>query len=177
MKLVEVVVLMGAHCISPVQTTHAVTEAAKVQCAVVIEKDTTAGTIRIVPAGASTKPEVVAVLDRLGNTGPADTTIEPANAPPVSSSAPQRAPLASAGLPPAAEPPAAVAAAEPEKTEEPAPVETKKKAEAPPPEVKKPKAQKDEAAAKPSSQCLGTAKPKWYKAADGRRKYRCVKAG
>ncbi len=65
MKLIEIVVLMGAHCVSPVQHTNSATEAAKVQCAVVIEKDTQAGTLRIVPAGASREPEVVAVLNRL----------------------------------------------------------------------------------------------------------------
>jgi len=60
MKVIEVVVLMGAHCISPVETTTATTEAVKVQCAVVIEKDVNAGTVRIVPAAASTRPEVAA---------------------------------------------------------------------------------------------------------------------
>ena len=173
MKLVEVVVLMGAHCISPLQTTDAVTEAAKVQCAVVIEKDTTAGTIRIVPAGASTHPEVAAVIDRLDTTAPPDTTIQPASAPPAAPAS-ARAPLASPAVPPAAT--AEVAAAEPQAAEAPAAVQTKTP-DAEPPEVKKPKAKKEQAEVKPASQCLGTAKPKWYKTADGRRKYRCVKAG
>ena len=65
MKLIEIVVLVGAHCVSPVQHTTNATEAGKVHCAVVIEKDTQAGTLRIVPAGASREPEVVAVLNRL----------------------------------------------------------------------------------------------------------------
>ena len=65
MKVIEVVVLLGAHCISPVENTAAVTEVGKVQCAVVIEKDTAAGTFRIIPAGASSTPEVAAVIERL----------------------------------------------------------------------------------------------------------------
>ena len=71
MKLIEVVVLMGAHCVSPVQHTANSTEAGKVHCAVMIEKDTQAGTLRIVPAGASHEPEVVAVIKRLDTAAPA----------------------------------------------------------------------------------------------------------
>jgi hypothetical protein len=183
MKLVEVVVLMGAHCISPLQNTGAVTEAAKVQCAVVVEKDTTAGTIRIVPAAASQHPEVAAVVNRLDSPAPAGTTIEPANAPPVSSSPPLRTPPANA-VPPPAEPPPAIAAAEPPapvKAEEAAKEEpAKEEAKATKPTkaaAKKEPAQKDQASVKASSQCRGTAKPKWYTNAEGRRKYRCVSAG
>ena len=40
MRLIEVVMLVGAHCVSPVEHSQMMTDAAKVQCAVVIEKDT-----------------------------------------------------------------------------------------------------------------------------------------
>jgi hypothetical protein len=80
MKVIEVVVLLGAHCISPVENTAAVTEVSKVQCAVVIEKDIAAGTFRIIPAGASSTPEVVAVIERLDGQR---TATRPSVAPPV----------------------------------------------------------------------------------------------
>lgn len=182
MKLVEVVVLLGAQCISPVENTAAATEAAKVQCAVVVEKDTTAGTIRIMPAGASARPEVAAVVNRLGTVE--EATIEPASAPPADSRPSAGAPTGPI-VPPqqlvAAEPPAAPAPAPaPAKApsvkeeakvaaaEEPAPARAAPKKEAAP---------KAQASAKTANQCIGGAKPKWYKNADGRRKYRCVKEG
>lgn len=183
MKLVEVVVLLGAHCISPVQSTGAVTEAAKVQCAVVVEKDTTAGTIRIVPAGASRHPEVAAVLNRMDGSVPAGATIEPANAAP-GAQATVRTPLAPAVPPPAeaiaAAPPPPAAAPRPAKEEAKlAAAEAPATEEAPQEEARKAKAPAatDETAAKPASQCINGAKPKWYKNAEGRKKYRCVKAG
>lgn len=182
MKVIEVVVLLGAHCISPVENTAAVTEVGKVQCAVVIEKDTAAGTFRIIPAGASREPEVVAVLERLD--GGHQTTIQPAFAPPVAG-------VPAAGLPAA---PPAVSAAAPspsgaaEEAEEPAqPVSepapeaaAKAKPEAKPkekaPETGNAKAEPEEAAGKPHK-CLGEARPRWYTNAEGRRKYRCVIPG
>jgi hypothetical protein len=202
MKLIEVVVLAGAHCISPVQQTGAATEVAKVQCAVVIEKDTQAGTLRIVPAGSSREPQVVAVLERLDREE-SGTFIAPASAPPGPT--PQASPPETTQLPAtgpkqqiAAEPTAAdtapssadpvMAAEAPASAEEPAKAKTAeepaeaKTAEAKKPDVKKTGAKKAETgkaktAAKTPSKCLGEAKPKWYTAEDGRRKYRCVLPG
>ena len=186
MKLIEVVVLTGAHCISPVQHTGVATEVAKVECAVVIEKDTQAGTVRIVPAGASDRPEVVAVLERLDD----GTRIEPAFAPPNASAAaaapPPRAKVVSPApqVTPALEMTEATPPAEPEQAVEPAAdepekAETKKaatkKAEPRKPERKKAEATKEKPADK--SKCIGEAKPKWYTTAEGRRKYRCVLPG
>jgi hypothetical protein len=191
MKLIEVVVLAGAHCISPVQQTGAATEVAKVQCAVVIEKDTEAGTLRIVPAGSSREPQVVAVLERLDRQE-SGTTIEPASAPPAAAAPPvaPETPLPATGpkqqiaaeaseadadvAPPPAET-ATVAPAEPEKPAKPKKAEVKK-AEAKKSETKKSDANKAEEK-KIASKCLGEAKPKWYTTDDGRRKYRCVLPG
>jgi hypothetical protein len=181
MKLIEVVVLAGAHCISPVQQTGATTEAAKVQCAVVIEKDTESGTLRIVPAGSSREPQVVAVLERLDREGSA-TTIEPAFAPPA---VPPAAIAADVAQAPAAEPEQADAvppAAETAKAE--IPVEAEKPAKPKKAEAKKADAKKKSdgeaetaAEAKMASKCRGEAKPKWYTNEEGRRKYRCVLPG
>lgn len=181
MKLIEVVVLAGAHCISPVQQTGATTEAAKVQCAVVIEKDTESGTLRIVPAGSSREPQVVAVLERLDREG-AGTTIEPASALPA---VPPAALAAGAAQSPAAEPERADAVAPAAETEQAeAPAEPEEAAKPKKAEAKKPAAKKKDdgeaqtaAEAKMASKCRGEAKPKWYTNEEGRRKYRCVLPG
>lgn len=65
MKLIEVVVLLGAHCISPVQHADAVTQVRKVQCAVMVEQDTDTGRVNVTPREAETKPEAAAVLKRI----------------------------------------------------------------------------------------------------------------
>lgn len=199
MKLIEIVVLAGAHCISPVQQTEAVTHVGKVQCAVIVEKDTEAGTLRIVPAGATNRREVAAVLERLERDEPGSftpgTTIQPAYAPaiaPPPAVAAQQAPAATPGKPALPAKPAAAAAAEtpdaaPAGTEarKPAPAkpEDSRKAEAAKPAARKTAestaagkdAGKKEAEAK--HKCLGDAKPKWYTNEEGRRKYRCVLPG
>jgi len=182
MKLIEVVVLLGAQCISPVQHTGTATEAAKVQCAVVIEKDTEAGTLRIMPAGASRQPEVVAVLERLEDDA---RTIEPAAAPPsppvaapviappapLAATAPEPPPAAEA-RPVAQEPqPEAVRAAKPKETPK-AAAKVKARTKIAPSQEEK---RAEKASAK--SKCIGEAKPKWYTNAEGRRKYRCVLPG
>lgn len=184
MKLIEVVVLLGAQCISPVQHTGTATEAAKVQCAVVIEKDTEAGTLRIVPAGASRAPEVVAVLERLKGD---PQTIEPAAAPPATQEqAPAPATAAAIAPPPplasaAAEPPAAASTSAAEEKPEPEPVKAvkPKKTQKPAAKAKVAPSQEAKQAEKQAtkSQCRGEAKPKWYTNAEGRRKYRCVVPG
>jgi hypothetical protein len=106
MRLVEVVMLMGAHCVSPVEHTQMMTDAAKVQCAVVIEKDTDTGTMTVTPGGAANDPQVVAAIERF-RVAPVDpltgggTKIVPAWAP--------------AGTPPVEiKPPAVKASAMPE---------------------------------------------------------------
>jgi hypothetical protein len=190
MKLIEVVVLAGAHCISPVQQTGAATEVAKVQCAVVIEKDTEAGTLRIIPAGSSREPQVVAVLERLDREE-SGTTIEPAFAPPGATPPPPSTPTETALFP--ATGPKQQIAAEPSKedvappaeetvTAAEAPAQAEKPAKPKNAETKKAGAKKSETeetktASKPASKCLGEAKPKWYTNDEGRRKYRCVLPG
>jgi hypothetical protein len=177
MKLIEIVVLLGAQCISPVQHSAATTEVQKVQCAVVIERDTAAGTVRIVPAGASTRPEVVAVLDRLD--GNETQRIAPAAAPPPDPTAPaQTAAAEPAPAPAIAPPPEQVTAApEPAKAEAPA-------AEAAKPDpVEKPATRKsaDTAGEEPApgieTRCKGKAVARWYTNDEGRKKYRCVLPG
>jgi hypothetical protein len=195
MKLIEVVVLMGAHCISPIQSTEAVTEAAKVQCAAVVEKDAQQGTVRVIPAGAANHPQVVAVIDRFNAGLPPGTRIEPAYAPPGGSIPAGRRPVASAATlkqapAPAPEPQFSEADTAPEQAEPAAPAE-QQMAAVPEEKAEKPATAKTPAAsrkkataavkkqkktsAKSGSQCSGSAVPKWYTTDDGRKKYRCVK--
>ena len=74
MNLIEVVVLLGAHCISPVQHADAVTQVRKVQCAVMVEQDTDTGRVIVTPRAAETKPEVTAVLKRIARGNAARTS-------------------------------------------------------------------------------------------------------
>lgn len=101
MRLVEVVMLMGAHCVSPVEHTPMMTDATKVQCAVVIEKDTDNGTMSVTPPEAARDPQVAAAVERF-RLAPADsfggTKIVPAWAPAGS-------PASEVKLPPAKAPP------------------------------------------------------------------------
>lgn len=185
MKLIEIVVLLGAQCISPVQHSAATTEVQKVQCAVVIERDTAAGTVRIVPAGASTRPEVVAVLDRLDDDKAQQ--IAPTAAPPPDPTARTQA-VAAAPAPAIAPPPEQVTAAAEEPQPDPAPAaetQAATKPEAAPAARPEPKPAvrqtAEEAGEEPApgivTRCKGKAVARWYTNDEGRKKYRCVLPG
>ena len=182
MKLIEIVVLLGAQCISPVQHGAAATEVQKVQCAVVIERDTAAGTVRIVPAGASTRPEVVAVLDRFDSDKA--QRIAPAAAPPPDPTAAAKT-AAAVTAPAIAPPPEQATAAAEERQPEPTPVAEAAKPEAAPASKPEPKpaarktAEKDgeEPAPGIETRCKGKAVARWYTNEEGRKKYRCVLPG
>lgn len=64
MKLIEVVILVGSQCLSPVEVSIGLTEAAKVQCAVLIRQDPETEAVEILPREAATDPEVIAILVR-----------------------------------------------------------------------------------------------------------------
>jgi len=225
MRLVEVVVLMGAHCISPVEHTQTqmTTDAGKVQCAVVIEKDTEKRTLKVTPETMSGDPRVIAAIARF-DAKAAATRIVPAFAPagspttvikpppplaadttrPLPETAVQQQPaesetppaLASAGSETTtgnietAGQDAVASAAQPAATPEAAKPATRKvvtlaQAEPAPKPARQPRAEKAKPEkkqvasaqdnAKTTSQCKGSAVPRWYKTADGHRKYRCVR--
>lgn len=112
MRLVEVVMLMGAHCVSPVEHSQMMTDAAKVQCAVVIEKDTDRGTLTVTPQDAARDPQVAAAIARFGS-APVDglsgggTRIVPAWAPAGSPPSEIKLPVAKAPAAPVEPAPAA----------------------------------------------------------------------
>lgn len=209
MRLVEVVMLMGAHCVSPVEHSQMMTDAAKVQCAVVIEKDTDKGTMTVTPAQAAGDPQVMAAVERFKQS-PADgltsggTKIVPAWAPAGSPPVEIKAPTAKVTVAPEpiAPPPEAVGstaadATDTSATDQPPQADAKTvaqpKAEPPPKQVaslatppqkrsaakaaapRKPARATPAAAPKSAASCKGAAVAKWYKTADGKRKYRCVK--
>lgn len=179
MKLIEVVVLLGAQCISPVQHVDAVTEVGKVQCAVMVEQDTGTGRVTVTPREAADRPEVAAVLKRIadGNAaGPAPgTMITPAWAPPASQqNAPKVKPLSptkpeAASTPAPSTEPKAETAKEPQTKPGPAPAMK-------PAAAKKKDTAKTKSATRSANACKGGAEPQWYKTADGKKKYRCVRA-
>lgn len=77
MKLIEVIILTGVHCASPVQHSTQATEAGKVWCAVIVEADSVTKSAEVSPPGEARNPLVVAALKRL------DATLEtPAGAEP-----------------------------------------------------------------------------------------------
>ena len=56
MKLVEVVILVGSQCLSPVHSAPGLTEAGKVPCAVLIRQDPQTADVEFVPQAAATDP-------------------------------------------------------------------------------------------------------------------------
>ena len=62
MRLIEVVILAGSHCVSPMQGGDGITEVVKVPCAVMVRHDAATDAVEIVPAAAATDPQVIAIL-------------------------------------------------------------------------------------------------------------------
>lgn len=62
MNLVEVVILLGAQCLSPIESGGGLTEAGKVPCAVLIRHDPQTSHVEIVPPSAATDPAFIAML-------------------------------------------------------------------------------------------------------------------
>ena len=144
MRLVEVVMLMGAHCVSPVEHSPMMTDAAKVQCAVVIEKDTERGTLTVTPPEAARDPQVAAAVARF-NAAPVDalsgggTRIVPAWAPAGSPPREVKWPVAKVAVAPqpAVPPPPALASSDLDATTPPpAAAPAADKAETAPPPVR-----------------------------------------
>jgi hypothetical protein len=199
MKLVEVVILTGMQCISPVQNTSQATVAAKVWCAVVVEKDTVANAIVVTPQAQANHPAVQGVLQRLSPVAPAQIKSAPLNTPPTDVLSEQRPsmPVPDAGAPadrvqqqaqpeaiaPKPIPRPDVAAGKPTETSSPeTESETGSTASIDTAPAAAPKAKPDDsktaAAPQPNvnkrnGQCTGSAKPVWYTNKEGRRKYRC----
>lgn len=161
MKLVEVVILVGSQCLSPMQSGAGLTDVAKVQCAVLIRQDPKTSDVEIIPQAAATDPDVIAMLVK-----PRGSDAVASNSDDVTGST-SRAPEAVPRIVATAdEPPAPVSSAKPlvrKKVVERAP--------APPPAPAK------RASLRKRSDACGSYKAVWYTKKGGHRRYRCVKTG
>jgi hypothetical protein len=204
MKLVEVVLLVGSQCVSPVQHMPNVTEASKVPCAVMILRDTDANSIDVLPAAGVNHPEVRLALgfpvdaaksgvDQAGS-APVATAV---NRPQVAELAPmtllrarkQRETVIAVERPPE-EPPEEVrpASSMPDmpSAEQPEDAQASSEVIDPVPDVPKkakPSKPKRVASAATAAEknykdvCGPVTKARWYTNKQGRRKYRCVRPG
>ena len=206
MKLVEVVILAGTHCISPLQHADGLTDAGKVSCAVIVEKDSETNTVTVMPSWQAGAPEVRLAIGGNRNSlpGPQVATapelrIEPAAArptpaaPPPSPAAPDPALTPSEQLPATAGGETPPAPNQPEDAaQDPAETQLGDAGQSDVMASENPKAQDRPVrvaaleSAPPKLQrtiransgaCMGEARPAWYTNKDGRRKYRCVKPG
>lgn len=160
MKLVEVVILVGSQCLSPMESGPGLTEVGKVPCAVLVRQDPQTSEIEFVPAAAATDPDVVAML------------VKPRNAIVAGSTALEQ-PAAGGGvtgrIPPAAPPRIVATSAMPESD---APAIAR-------PVVKTASAARSiprkRVVVSSRGDACGSYKAVWYTARAGHRKYRCVK--
>lgn len=158
MKLIEVVILVGSQCLSPVDVSVGMTEAAKVQCAVLIRQDPDTEAVEIVPRTAATDPEVIAMLLR-----------------PEAQTADDGGTETAEGLPRAEKRPLALGGEEARSD----PIETgslsgrKMQARNPATAVER---NTKRTAVRRTDRC-GSYKAVWYTNKYGRRKYRCVRMG
>jgi hypothetical protein len=148
MRLIEVVILAGSQCVSPIQGSEGLTEVVKVPCAVLVRHDAATDEVEILPPGAATDPQVIAVL--------------------VKPSAPAAAAAPAETIVPVSAP----------ETITPEKVEKKSQARAPAaePAPRKKRAERRSAERKPPDRC-GSYRAVWYTAKNGHKRYRCVKAG
>ena len=163
MTLIEVVILAGAQCLSPISAAESTTEISKVPCAVLIRLDQETGNVEFTPPAAATDPQVIAMLvkpgevedlsadamDNAGAEGDGQDAIPPPKPEPREVQEPPPKPKKIADRTSSAEKTAARKTAS----------ATKKKR-----------------IAKRKDSC-GSYKAVWYTNKEGRRKYRCVRTG
>lgn len=178
MTLIEVVILAGAQCLSPIAPADGVTEVGKVPCAVVVKLDQDTGEVQFKPAAAATDPRVVAMLMKPGEIGAtadaANENLAPNGGGTAEADAAPPKPVARAEIMPASDEQPEVQTGPPENSlKNPDRVSGEKpnlrKAETAPP-------RKRRAAARRTDSC-GSYRAVWYTNKEGRRKYRCVRQG
>lgn len=167
MRLIEVVILAGSHCVSPMQGGDGITEVVKVPCAVMVRHDAATDAVEIVPAAAATDPQVIAILVNPGTV----PTAAMAEASDEVSAKGDRAVSEDEGdggdVIPIATP--RVKPVRSEATEQ-----AKEKTQS---RVKRTaQARKKPATRKLADRC-GSYRAVWYTAKDGHKRYRCVKSG
>jgi len=167
MRLIEVVILAGSHCVSPMQGGDGITEVVKVPCAVMVRHDAATDAVEILPPTAATDPQVIALLVKPEGAPP----VELAEAPEEVSAKGDRAIPEDegdgGGLPTPRLKPARSAAADEADTGEKTQARVKRQAQA----------RKKPAATRKLADRCGSYRAVWYTAKDGHKRYRCVKAG
>ena len=159
MNLVEVVILVGSQCLSPMESGPGFTELGKVPCAVLVRQDPQTSEVEFVPPSAATDPAVVAMLartanelvvskdDRLPAVAAVDVTARVKPAPRIVPASAEAAPETPVKAVPGKKP------------------------------VVKAAITHQRAVVAGRSNACGSYRAVWYTNRDGRRKYRCVKAG
>ena len=155
MTLIEVVILAGAQCLSPVQEVPGTTEVGKVPCAVLIRMDQKTGDVEFTPPAAATDPQVIAMLLR-----PTPSDADPQGEGDAQETETAFVPAKSnrEAAPPPEKPKPAAKAGSPRKSQRVA------------------VAAKKQRRAKRGDAC-GSYKAVWYTNKQGRRRYRCVRQG
>lgn len=183
MKVIELVFLIGAQCVSPVQNAPGLTEVAKVQCAVVIERDSETNIVRVTPESAAALPRVAEAVKRVSMPPVAAAAPPPPQQPLVQNDAgvvrldvppppPAIADRTSGGPPPAAAENKPDPAPQKEQLASVSP-ESAAAPETPEPVTAKPAARSSKEA---TNLCGAGRKAVWYTASPGHRKYRCRSA-
>lgn len=161
MTLIEVVILAGAQCLSPMQEAVGATEVSKVPCAVIIRLDQETGDVAFAPPAAATDPRVISMLVKPAREA-ALAEVPATDSPGAEGDAPD-------GLPAVQEP-------LPTRKQEATAQQGKKvvKSTARLASAEKPAAKRK--SARRTDRC-GSYKAVWYTNKEGRRRYRCVRAG
>lgn len=159
MKLVQIVLLAGSHCVSPAEHMQGLSEISKVPCAVIVKRDTETNAVTTEPPGLAALPEVVAIL---APAIPAASRPKPVLAHRPPAPVVQIVPVSDTAA--ASDLPEAEAVPKPRKV---AAAATKAPAAG---------SRKRQAAKARLDRC-GSYKAIWYTAKSGARRYRCVRQG
>ena len=160
MNLVEVVILVGSQCLSPIESGPGLTEVGKVPCAVVVRADPQTSEVEILPPSAATDPAVVAMLVKPRNVIVAGSIVskEPAAADDITGSITRA-------------PPHIVATSD---TPEPEPAVTTPLVKTKPPSARAAVPRKRVVVTQRGDAC-GSYKAVWYTSKAGHKRYRCVR--
>jgi hypothetical protein len=161
MTLIEVVILAGVQCLSPVEAAEGTTIIGKVPCAALIRLDEDTGEVDFTPPSAASNRQVIAMLVK-SDEAEAPAVPEPAGAPAAEGDAQD--------LPVTAKPQDLPETAKPQPRQKRAEKLVKT------PERRKTAAAKKKRVGKRKDAC-GSYKAVWYTNKEGRRKYRCVRTG
>ena len=166
MKTIELIFLIGSQCVSPVEAAPGFTEVAKVQCAVVIEKDTETNLVIVTPESAASIPRVAEAMRMPQRAVPVSAPPEPVQGDTSGQAGVVRMEVSPPAVPEVQQREAKVAEPEAEPAE-PEPKKAVRKATG---------KKKATAAGKPKDVCGAGRKAVWYTSSPGHRKYRCRSA-